>query len=482
MIRTLALFLAAGALLIGCQRGQDDGPVAVSVIGPAATIVDPSKEPLSTPSAVLLSATAQGLVRFDGAGQIEPGLAIRWAVSDDGLYYTFRLADGLALDAEDAARRLRAAIGRNSRNPLKPLLGTIEEIIAVTPEVIEIRLVAPQPNLLELLAQPELALLANGAGTGPFKIASRINGALLLTPAVEEDEESLSDEERERREVWLLSNRAAMAVARFVDQKSDLVLGGSFNDLAVTRAAQLPPRALRFDPVSGLFGLAVVASKGFLINVDNRRAIAMAIDRDRIAAAFNTPAWRIVTSLTAPGTAEVGVPAEPDWSGAPLPLRRSAAKTIVAAWSAREKRRPHLRIAMPDSPGARLLFTLISIDLASAGVDTERVAMGADADLRLIDAVAPSNSANWYLRHFTCGISPICSELADIALKAAASAPTQEARAARLTDADQRLAEVSPFIPIAQPLRWSLVSPRLGDFQENARGRHPLNHLRPERR
>jgi peptide/nickel transport system substrate-binding protein len=33
------------------------------------------------------------------------------------------------------------------------------------------------------------------------------------------------------------------------------------------------------------------------------------------------------------------------------------------------------------------------------------------------------------------------------------------------------------FIPIARPLRWSLVTPNLGGFAENARAIHPLNRL-----
>ena len=37
--------------------------------------------------------------------------------------------------------------------------------------VIEIRLVAPRPNLLPLLAQPEFAILRGAQGTGPFKLA-----------------------------------------------------------------------------------------------------------------------------------------------------------------------------------------------------------------------------------------------------------------------------------------------------------------------
>jgi oligopeptide transport system substrate-binding protein len=34
------------------------------------------------------------------------------------------------------------------------------------------------------------------------------------------------------------------------------------------------------------------------------------------------------------------------------------------------------------------------------------------------------------------------------------------------------------YIPIAQPLRWSLVAVRLRAFQPNARAWHPLTHLR----
>ena len=49
--------------------------------------------PIGEPSRVLLQSTAQGLVRFDASGQIEPGLAERWIVIDNGMSYIFRLRD-----------------------------------------------------------------------------------------------------------------------------------------------------------------------------------------------------------------------------------------------------------------------------------------------------------------------------------------------------------------------------------------------------
>ena len=98
----------------------------------------------------------------------------------------------------------------------------------------------------------------------------------------------------------------------------------------------------------------------------------------------------------------------------------------------------------------------------------------------LVDEVAPGDSASWYLRRFECVRSIACSLDADRALTAAREAPTIAERAAQLAEADARLAEISAFIPLAAPLRWSLVSRQLRAFQDNKRAVHPLDQLRPE--
>ena len=64
---------------------------------------------------------------------------------------------------------LKRQLRRASRNPLKDTLGAVEEVVAMTDRVIEIRLRAPRPNLLQLLAQPEFGLIREGQGTGPFQ-------------------------------------------------------------------------------------------------------------------------------------------------------------------------------------------------------------------------------------------------------------------------------------------------------------------------
>ena len=176
----MALLVAFAALPSACNR-QPEGAVKVAVIGATPKIVDPAAGPLAPPDAVLLNSVAQGLVRFDARGQIEPGLAERWNVSDDGLSYIFRLAsgewpNGTKVTAHQVARILRRELAGNSNNALKDTLGAVDEIVAMTDRVLEIRLRAPRPNLLQLLAQPELALVRVGQGSGPFQVSDRSAG------------------------------------------------------------------------------------------------------------------------------------------------------------------------------------------------------------------------------------------------------------------------------------------------------------------
>src|SRR5689334_17974443 len=166
LILTLALVPAA------CRK-QPEGAVSVMVIGDPPKIADPARGPLRPGDAVLLENVAQGLVRFDSSGNIVAGLAERWNVSDDGLSYIFRIAstnwpDGRKVTAQQVAKILSREIGPHSRNELKDTLGAVQDVVAMTDRVIEIRLAAPRPNLLALFAEPDLAILQKDQGTGPF--------------------------------------------------------------------------------------------------------------------------------------------------------------------------------------------------------------------------------------------------------------------------------------------------------------------------
>jgi peptide/nickel transport system substrate-binding protein len=482
-IRTVLLgaVLAAAALAGGCGD-QARGPIAVSAIGSPPQIANPNLRPLDPPSAILTELTAQGLVRFDAAGQVEPALAQSWIVSDDGLRYTFRIArtnwsNGAPVTAEQVAARLRATIGRASKNPLKVLLGAVTEVEAMTENVLEISLRAPRPNLLQLLAQPEMGIIRNNLVTGPYRAQPRGDGALLLTLP---DEEEQPDDGSGEGEIILRGESAAMAVARFDRDLADLVTGGTVGDLPIARAAGIPPAALRFDPAAGLLGLAFTRREGIGGDPEMRRALSMAIDRAALVAALGVPDLLPRQTLLSPGIDELPAPTLPSWGANPLPMRRADAARIVGA--AAGENPFTVRVAVPKGPGYRLVFAHLRRDWRAIGVDAQAVGPEAEADLRIIDAVAAANVATWYLRRFSCGASAICSQEADAALQRAQIAPNPAERQTHLAEAERLLTELTPFIPLTAPVRWSLVSPRLTGFQPNPFARRFLGSLVAARR
>ena len=146
-MRPLLALLFVPLLLLAPQacRPQPEGTLKAVVIGGNPKLRDPYLGPLPTYDAVLLQNVAQGLVRFDASGDIVGGLAERWNVSDDGLSYIFRIAsknwpDGSKITAQQVARILKRQLADRSRNSLKDSVGAIDDIVAMTDRVIEIRL------------------------------------------------------------------------------------------------------------------------------------------------------------------------------------------------------------------------------------------------------------------------------------------------------------------------------------------------------
>lgn len=484
-MRSSRLMLAAMVALAatGCEkRRADDAPVAVSVIGDGLALRDSARGPLSEPARMLTAGVAQGLVRFDAAGGIEPGLAERWTVIDGGRSYIFRLApatwaDGEPVAAGQVVASLRQTIGARSHTPLAPFLEVIDEIVEMTPRVIEVRLAQPRPDLLKLFAQPEMAVirLHKRVGTGPYLAGSAASGWLPLRRVrdpVQIDDEAVEPDPSDAR--LLRAERAASAILRFAARESDLVAGGSFRDWPLVARVDLPPASLRIDPAAGLFGLAVVSRDGFLGNAENRRALAMAIDRPALTALFR-PEWTPVETLLPARLDSASDPVAPDWQALNLDQRRLLARSRLTLWrSGNPAGSLAVRIALPSGPGGSLIWAAVGRDLRVIGLQPYRVGPDDDADLRLIDAVAPYDSGRWYL----VTACRTCPDGLTAVLDAARAATSLPERASRIAAADRALTDEGVYIPIAQPLRWSLVATRLDGWQENSRAWHPLTHLR----
>ncbi|NJR80580.1 ABC transporter substrate-binding protein [Sphingomonas corticis] len=480
---SLPLLLLALSSAAACGRRADVGPVVVSVVGegkPALARAD--RRDLPPGDRALTGALAMGLVRLDAAGQVEAGLAQRWIVTDGGMSFIFRLgrtrwSDGAPVTAAEVVALLRRQIAAGARNDLSPYLSAISRVVEMTPEVIEVELSRPRPDLLKLFAQPEMALVRarRAAGAGPFRLAREEPDALLLTPLPDPDREA-DDRARPEDDVRLRVEPAARAVARFVDRGSDLVAGGTIADWPLVRAAQPAAANVRIDPAAGLFGLVVARRDAFLADIANRAAVAQAIDRAALAAAVS-PDWPARDTLLPDQLDSATPPVSPAWSALPVTERRAAAAGIVARWRAGRGAAPVLRLALPGGAGGTILFAHLARDLLAIGVRPVRVAADDDAaDLVLVDRVAPYDSARWYLDQACRDCAPAARE----AIEAARVAPTLADRARSIAAADAALTEDGGFIPLARPFRWSLVAYRLRAWTANPRAWHPLNRLRAD--
>lgn len=483
-MRSLRLLMASCLALLaaGCTRSNDDGDIDVSVIGVGFRLPDPDRTPMTEADRMLAGATTQGLVSLDENGQVEPALAESWLVTPDGLSTVFRVRaaqwrDGSDIVGADVAASLQRGIAPDSRNPYAPLLTSVDAVIGMTGRVVEVRLKSPRPNLLQLLGQPEFGIRRNGSGVGMYRVARLTSSHARLVPISAGEEASPAEYEP----VSLRAERPARAISRFTNGASELVGGGTLADWPYVRAADIRPGRLRIDPVQGLFGLAITGVSPLLDTASVREALAMAIDRDALADTIGLPGWATRQHILPAQLDSADLPTLPEWGGSTFAQRRADARARVASWRG-GRAAPRLRIALPPGPGMRLLFAQISADWRAIGVSAIAVPMTTrDADLRLIDAVAPNVSANWYLTTVSCAAGLVCDTRGDIELAAARRADSLADRATQIAGADRTVTARASFIALGSPLRWSLVDPRLTGWKENIMASHPLHKLRPLR-
>lgn len=464
-------------LLTACGPRIDNDRLRVDVIENQPRSMAVGQLPLSPASAYLRNATARGLVGFDAEGRVVPALAARWITTEDGLSYIFRLEktrwnDGRDVSSDEVAAALSSRLIELRNSRIGSELAVIDRIVPMTGKVIEIRLKAPMPNLLEILAQPELGLLHKGIGSGPMVARKNGNVAQLLHRG-EDPERGVALEDARLR---LASNDAATALARYIGGETDLVLDGRFEHLPYLAATD-GGQAVTYDAPLGLFGFLFVENGPFLSNSVNRDAMAMAIDRPRMISDFNIGIWKEMIAL-APDALPNRVAVErPEWATLRIDQRKAQARQVIQNWqSANGNVRP-LRIAMPKGPGSRILFARLKADFAAIGLTVERVAYGQQEDLRLIDQIADMTSPAWYLEQLSCRVTTICSAEVDAMVAEAQRQSDRNIRSQKLAEAELKLQKLRNFIPLANPVRWSLPRDGLLGFVANARGRHPLQYL-----
>jgi oligopeptide transport system substrate-binding protein len=469
--------------LAGCWR-NDDGAIRAAVIDTPDNLFAGGVR-LSPGAQHVRAATAAGLVSLDSQGGVIPALADRWIVTDDGRSFIFRLRDGTwpdgrELTAESARAALSDAIRALDGTSLGLDLAPIKEVRAMAGRVVEIRLSASVPMLLQLLAQPELALTRGDGASGDMLLTRRgASAVLVMKPPAARGIPEQRDWEQYVRAVELRAESAPRAIAQFDNGELDLVLGGRIDALPLADTGPLSRGTVRLDPALGLFGLHVRQGRGLLAMAQGREAIAMALDRPALIEPFNIGGWIPTTRVVAPALPADSGQIEERWAERTLEETRAEAARRVAAWRrANGGGEARITLAIGRGPGFDLLFRELANQLASIGVTLARVPEGRAADLILIDRVARYAEPRWFLNQFNCSLGRgMCSSEADALVSESIVQTDPAARATLLAQAEAELTLANVYIPFGSPLRFSLVRGDVDGFAPNAWAFHPLPAL-----
>jgi len=491
--------LASIALLAGCGSGND-GALDVALIGTQdAAFTDTVR--LSLAAQHVRAATDSGLVAFNAQGETVPALAERWIVTEDGLSFIFRLRDtewpdGSPMTGESARTALVAAIDQLDGTSLALDLAPIDEIRAMAGRVIEIRLTSPEPYLLDLLAQPELALRVagrrTGSGSGPMVLArddldenqqARPSARLRFKPPLERGLPIDEDWEDDVRQIALSVVSEPEAISLFDAGEAELVLGGDLGGLPLVDTGPLATGTLRVDAAIGLFGMQVRSDAGLLGNEGVREGIAMAIDREELLAPYNVGGWEPTTRPVSPG-----LPGDPGlvderWADMAIEDRRAEAAARIAAWRRQfdegDVSQPVVvTLGLKEGPGWDLLLENLSSQLSSIGITLERAATPEEADLVVLDRIARFPAPRWFLNQFNCTLRRgLCSEEVDALVAEALAQTDPVARATLMAQAEAEFTLENVYIPIGSPLRWSLLRGGVAGFEANSHAFHPLPPL-----
>jgi peptide/nickel transport system substrate-binding protein len=280
-------------LLLTDAAGAQGGVLRVGLSSIPASL-DPATA-LEGPVSVIAHQMFDTLVQYrDANSDIEPGLAVQWTVSRDGLAWTFRLRDGVRFQdgtpltaqhvVESLARVIEpAAPHAPSPNAAAPRLvrgtpGVIKALRAVDARTVQIRLLQPYAPLPAVLAHPAFSIVLAShlgqrwIGTGPFALAEASQGRVVL----DANPSYWGGTPRSTRLVFLDTGEEARSEAMLAAQAVDVIL--------MATAPSRPSGALSV-PSWRIGYLALDTEKEPFRQVKARRAIAAALDPSLLASA-----------------------------------------------------------------------------------------------------------------------------------------------------------------------------------------------------
>ena len=339
----MKLAALAGLLLAAVTQVADAGQVLRRGNSVEPETLDPHRARGVSASNVLRD-LYEGLTTESPSGEIVPGTAERWEVGDDGRLYTFHLrADArwsngdavTATDFVDSLRRLRAPA---TGSAVAQILAVIESEEAADAQTLRVRLHAATPRLPALLSHPAaFPVHASNLAGARFEPGALVgNGAYRLAAWVAHAQITL-----ERNPGYW--DRANVAVDRVMFYPTE----NPASELKRYRAGELDwtdtipvsqarwvkgnlASELHVAPYLGVYFYGFNLTRPpFKDNPALRRALALAVDRETLAARILATGETPAAGWIPPGIADY-TPQRPEWADWTAERRLAEARRLYA--------------------------------------------------------------------------------------------------------------------------------------------------------
>ena len=522
----LVLVLLA-ACLAAIAFGASAAPFSELSIGNGAEPVtlDPHRsEGVST--ANILRDLYEGLTSEDPQGRIVGGVADRWEISPDGRRYRFHIrdnakwSDGEPLTADDFVFAFRRSLDPHTGSAYASLLVPIENADAVIagqkppeslgvaapdPRTVEIRLRAPTPYFLRLLAQESSfpvhrpSLLRYGdqfarpgrlISNGPYQLKAWVVQSQVVlerNPCYWNNEHTAID-----RVTYVPTEDAASELKRYRAGELDITYQVPLTQLPWLRTHLADQ--LHLAPYLGVYYYGLnLTREPFRDNPKLRQALALALDSSLIADKVMHGAAATATGWV-PAETEQHLPAQFPWSNDSRSERWNRARQLYREAGYSAERPLSVEIRYNTQTDHRRIATVIAAMWKQAlGVEvtlsneewkvflqerrqrrTTEVFVGSwiadyDDPLSFLEILESGNALN---------AEGYDNPRFDRLLEAARSDDDPQSRRAQLNEAEQMVLADLPVLPIYFYQSKHLVKSRVLGWQDNPMDHHYSKDLR----
>jgi ABC-type oligopeptide transport system substrate-binding subunit len=469
----------------------------------------------------LLRDLREGLVTFDAAGNLVPGVALSWQVLDEGKRYLFTLradarwSNGNPVTAEDFVRAwhraltpetlaVTAGLLQEIRNAKEVMSGNLPAsklgIEALAVDQLQITLTKAAPWFLEILAHPVSFPLHAAPDddtdgdpvNGPFKVAEWIPRSVIRLQR-NPNYHAASAVALETVEYYPIEEPTS-ELARYRAGELDItetIPAGRFGWLRENLAAEL-----HVSPYLGSFWLGLnMQHKELGRSVELRRALALAIDRQTLVrvvlGAGELPGWGVVP----PGMSGYE-PQQMALAQASQAEREAEARRLLAV-AGFSRRRPLLLQLRYNTSGLhrRIAVTVAAMWKQVLGINTELIneewkvfvnnrRLGVVTEVFragwIADFADPSSFLDLFLSSNELNTTFHADGEFDRLMELASQAESGS-RLAVLQRAEARLLDTMPVIPLYYYVSRHLVKPDVEGFTDNVRDIHLSRYMSKEK-